>query len=315
MTRSRSATRVLITGASGLVGSELMQRIDGSAREVVGLSHAALDIADRDAVEQAMGAVLPDVVINCAAMADVDRCEREPEVALRVNAIGPRNLAIATARIGAHLVHISTDYVFSGDTVSGGTVPGDKVRQVPYDEWDVPSPVSTYGRSKLGGEHEVMRHATSWAVVRTSLVFGAAKPTFVDLVAQRARAGEEVRAATDMVTCPTSAADLAGVLERIGVERREGLFHVANQGWCSRYELACEVVDLLGLDSSVVRATTAAELQLPAARPPFSAMSDVALRNAGIQTLRHYREPLAKHVGSARRAATGHDVVEPMQRT
>lgn len=283
-----SVARVLVTGAGGLVGSEVVRGLEVSPREVVGLTHAALDIADREAVEQVMDSVLPDVVMNCAAMADVDRCEGDPEAALRVNAIGPRNLATASSRIGAHLVHISTDYVFSGS----------RTTQAPYDEWDVPSPISAYGRSKLGGEHEVMRHATSWAVVRTSLVFGAAKPTFIDLVARRAQAGEEVQAATDMVTCPTSAADLAGVLQRIGVERRSGLFHVTNRGWCSRYELACEVVGMLGFDRSGVKALIAAELQLPAARPPFSAMSDVALRNAGIQSLRHYREPLAAHVRS-----------------
>ncbi len=274
--------RVVVTGAAGLVGSEVAAFLEG--HEVVSLTHDQLDITDRDAVEQSMGTLLPDAVINCAAYADVDACERDPHMALLVNALGPRHLAIACARVGAHLVHVSTDYVFSGD------------KAIPYDEWDEPGPISEYGRAKLGGEQEVMRHAGSWSIARTALVFGKCRPTFVDMVLARARTGEPIHGVEDVTGSPTSAADVARVLARLAVERREGCFHVVNQGSCSRYELAREVLELAGLDPAKVTSSTAAELPWVARRPRNSALASIALERAGITPLRHYREALDEHV-------------------
>src|SRR5579885_829152 len=147
------AMRILVTGAGGQVGSEVAHHLPHC--EVVALDRAACDLADRDSVEQAVAAAAPAAVVNCAAWTDVDGCEADPTRAVLVNALGVRHLAVACARVGAHLVHVSTDYVFSGDKAG------------PYDEWDEPAPRSVYGRSKLGGEREVAGHAGSWAIART----------------------------------------------------------------------------------------------------------------------------------------------------
>ena len=150
--------RVLVTGAGGQVGARVVERL--GAHDVLAAAHDVLDLADREQVEQVVATFGPEAVVNAAALTNVDECERDPERAFAVNALGVRNLAVAAERAGAHVVHISTDYVFDGESTR------------PYDEWDAVAPLSEYGRSKLGGERELMAHAQSWAIVRTSWVFG-----------------------------------------------------------------------------------------------------------------------------------------------
>jgi dTDP-4-dehydrorhamnose reductase len=199
---------------------------------------------------------------------------------MAVNALGPRHLAVACTRVGAHLVHVSTDYVFDGE------------KDGPYDEWDLPRPLSVYGRSKLGGELEVARHASSWTVARTSWVFGRRGRDFVDAVLERARQGAPLRVVTDQQAAPTYAADLAGMLARLAVERRQGVYHVTNQGACTWHELARAAVELAGLDPGMVGTTTAAEFGRPAPRPANSVLANIALTAAGLPRLRPWRAAL-----------------------
>ena len=272
--------RLLVTGAGGQVGAEVAPHL--VHHDVVALDRSRLDLADRDAVEQVLGTVLPDAVVNCAAYTDVDGCESDPDRAMRVNALGVRHLAVACARVGAHVVHVSTDYVFSGD------------KDGPYDEWDTPAPRSAYGRSKLGGEAEVARHAGSWALVRTSWVFGRRGRNFVDTIVGRAREGQPLRVVTDQRGCPTYAPDLAGVLARLAVERRVGIYHVTNEGACTWHELARAAVELAGLDPGAVGEMTTAELGRPAPRPANSVLAGTALAASGFKRLRPWREALAE---------------------
>jgi dTDP-4-dehydrorhamnose reductase len=270
--------RILVTGAGGQVGCEVAAHLPH--HEVMALGRPQLDVAERDAVEQVLGTVLPDAVVNCAAYTNVDACETDPERAMAVNALGPRHLAAACARVGAHLVHISTDYVFDGE------------KEGPYDEWDQPAPRSVYGRSKLGGEIEVARHASSWTVVRTSWVFGRRGRDFVDTILRRAREGGPLRVVTDQWGCPTYAPDLAGMLARLAVERRPGVYHITNQGACTWHELARAAVELAGLDPDMVGTTTAAEFGRPAPRPANSVLADTALTASGLPRLRPWRAAL-----------------------
>ena len=270
--------RILVTGAGGQVGCEVAAHLPH--HEIVALGHQQLDVAERDAVEQVLGTVLPDAVVNCAAYTNVDACETDPQGAMTVNALGPRHLATACTRVGAHLVHISTDYVFDGE------------KDGPYDEWDQPAPHSVYGRSKLGGEVEVARHASSWTLVRTSWVFGRRGRDFVDTILRRAREGGPLRVVTDQRGCPTYAPDLAGLLARLAVERRQGVYHVTNQGACTWHELARAAVELAGLDPDMVQTTTAAELGRPAPRPANSVLANVALTASGLPRLRPWRAAL-----------------------
>jgi dTDP-4-dehydrorhamnose reductase len=270
--------RILVTGAGGQVGCEVAAHLPH--HEVMALGRNELDVAERDAVEQVLGTVLPDAVVNCAAYTRVDACETDPEGAMTVNALGPRHLAAACSRVGAHLVHISTDYVFDGE------------KDGPYDEWDQPGPRSVYGRSKLGGEVEVARHASSWTLVRTSWVFGRRGRDFVDTILRRAREGGPLRVVTDQRGCPTYAPDLAGMLARLAVERRPGVYHVTNQGACTWHELARAAVELAGLDPDLVGETTAAELGRPAPRPANSVLANTALTGSGLPRLRPWRAAL-----------------------
>jgi dTDP-4-dehydrorhamnose reductase len=278
-----------VTGAAGQVGSEIAPHLPH--HEVFGLTRDELDLGDRHSVEQALGAFLPDAVVNCAAWTEVDACEADLAKAMRINALGVRHLAVACARIGSHLVHISTDYVFAGD------------KDGPYDEWDEPAPRSVYGRSKLGGEIEVARHADSWAVVRTSWVFGRRGKNFVDTILAKARAGDTLRVVTDQRGCPTYAPDLAGVLARLAVEQGRGLFHVTNTGACTWNELARTAVALAGLDPAAIGEARTADFPRPAPRPANSVLASSALAGAGIPPLRPWAEALADRIAHAASAA------------
>ncbi|MCZ7526867.1 MAG: dTDP-4-dehydrorhamnose reductase [Acidimicrobiia bacterium] len=275
--------RILVTGAGGQLGSAAVARLGG--REVLAADHAVLELADRERVEQVVGAFAPDVVLNCAALTDVDACERDPDLAYATNALGVRHLAVAAERLGAHVVHVSTDYVFDGS------------QRRPYHEWDDPAPVSEYGRSKLGGELELARHCRSWAVVRTSWVFGRRGSDFVSWVLDAHRRGELRGLVDDQTSCPTYAPDLAAALVRLAAGRLPGLFHVRNEGACSRHRFGVDVLELAGRDPSGVGTITSAELGRPAARPAYSALDDRAWRLAGLPPLRHYREALAEYLG------------------
>jgi dTDP-4-dehydrorhamnose reductase len=271
--------RILVTGAAGQVGSEVAAHL--AHHDTVPADRARLDICDRAAVEQALGSLLPDAVVNCAAWTNVDGCESDPERAFVANAVAVRHLAVACARIGAHLVHVSTDYVFAGDC------------DRPYHEWDRPDPRSVYGHSKLGGELELTAHARSWALVRTSWVFGRRGRNFVDTILARARQGGPLSVVTDQRGCPTYAPDLAGVLARLAAGRHQGVFHVTNAGACTWHELAVAALELAGLPA-MVGETTAAALARPAPRPANSVLADNALASVGLARLRPWREALAE---------------------
>ena len=269
--------RVLVTGGSGQVGSELAGHLPG--HEVVTPGRTELDLADRDSVEQMVARVAPDLVVNCAAYTAVDQAEAEPGQAMLVNAVGVRHLAVACRRIDAHLVHVSTDYVFDGD------------KQAPYDEYDLPAPRSAYGRSKWAGELEVMRHAGSWTIARSAWVFGRVGRSFVETIVRRARAGEPLRVVDDQWGSPTFAPHLAGMLARLGVERRQGVFHVVNAGSCSWFQLAADVLAVAGVEADLQPMTTP-ELRRPAPRPANSVLTSLVLPSLGGPPLPHYREAL-----------------------
>lgn len=276
--------RILVTGAAGQVGERVVDVLAGR-HEVLGVARDVLDLTDREQVEQVVAEFAPDAVVNTAAMTNVDACERDPERAFAVNALGVRTLAQASARRGAHLVHVSTDYVFDGAATR------------PYDEWDVVHPISEYGRSKLGGELEVERHAATWTIVRTAWVFGRRGTDLVSWAFGAYDRGELEGVLADQVSIPTYAPDLAGLLARFALERRSGLFHVTSGSEvCTRHELIVTAFRARGLDPSGIGPIDAAELDRPAARPPMSALDNRALRLAGLPSLRPWRDAVTEYV-------------------
>jgi dTDP-4-dehydrorhamnose reductase len=279
--------RVLVTGAQGQVGRELAELLAGEDRhDLLALSRAELDISDRERVLQVCGEWGPEVIFNAAAFTKVDACEEQADMAWAVNALGPRNLAEGARLCSAHLVHVSTDYVFDGRS------------QRPYTEWDQTGPLSAYGRSKLAGEQEVHRLLPGATVVRTSWVCGRYGANMVKTVLRLAEAPGELRFVDDQHGCPTFADDLAGALVRLGTARQPGLFHVTNQGPTTWFGFACDVLAAAGHSPGRVVPVATADLvpARPAPRPANSVLDNAALRLLGQPLLADHRTALERTV-------------------
>ena len=267
-------TKVFVTGASGMLGRELQREL-ADGYDVVA---PRVDITDRDAIVGAITTVAPDVVVHAAAWTDVDGCELDPERALRTNALGTRHVADGARRAGAHVVAVSTDYVFDGTA------------DRPYTEWDDPNPASAYGRSKLGGEREL---DPGWAVARTSWLFAGQGKNFVRTILER---DGELRVVDDQVGNPTAAPDLARMIRHLVATRLPGTFHVTNQGATSWFQLARDACALAGQDPERVQPMSSSELDRPAPRPARSVLDNAALRLSGIPLLPDHHEPLEQIV-------------------
>ena len=275
--------RVLVTGAGGQLGRELVEAFSGPPLDVVALDRSQLDVADRDSVLGAITSLRPDAVVHPAAWTAVDACESDPDRAWRVNALGTRHVADAARRVCASVTYVSTDYVFDG------------TKQGPYVEWDEPAPRSVYGRSKLGGERELDPGST---IVRTSWLFGRHGSNMVKTLLRLAASDGEVRFVDDQWGCPTAADDLASVVRHLVTARLPGTFHVTNGGATTWYGFARDVFAAAGEDPERVRPVTTAELDppRPAPRPANSVLDNAALRLTGVPLLPDHREPMGRLV-------------------
>jgi dTDP-4-dehydrorhamnose reductase len=253
--------RILITGAGGMLGSDVCRAASAAGLEVVALDHAALDVADRGAVESAVAHERPGAVVNCAAWTDVDGAESSVEAAMAANRDGAGNVARAAVAHGAWTVHISSDYVFDGS------------KSGPYVESDPVNALSAYGRSKLEGERAVAAAATdAHTIVRSSWLFGTDGRCFPKTILRLASEREELTVVDDQVGCPTFTGHLAlALLELVVGERIPGVVHVAGGGQCSWFEFASQIVESAGLACRVVPGKTA-DLDRAAPRPAYSVL-------------------------------------------
>lgn len=252
--------RILITGAAGMLGSDVCAAAIAAGHEPLAFSRSELDITDASAVAAAVAAGCPDAVINCAAWTDVDGAESEPAAAVAVNVTGAENVARASAAAGAWLVHVSTDYVFPGTQAE------------PYVESDLVGPASAYGRSKLEGERAVAAVAADrYTIVRTAWLFGTGGPCFPRTISRLARERDQLAVVDDQVGCPTWTGHLAPALIVLAAGRIGGPVHVAAAGACSWWEFAREIVAGAGIECEVLPCTTA-EFPRPAPRPAFSVL-------------------------------------------
>ncbi len=277
--------KVLVTGAGGQLGIDVVRHCIATGDDVVALDRAALDITDGDAVRDVVATHRPDAVINAAAYTAVDACETDEEGADAVNHLAVHHLVGACTGVGAHLVHVSTDYVFDGTLAR------------PYREDDEPNPQSAYGRTKLAGERVL---GAGSAVARTSWVCGEHGNNMVKLVLRLAGERDELAFVDDQRGCPTFTADLAPALRRLAVDRREGVHHLTNQGAVSWYEFVREILAAAGHDPDKVRPIATADLDppRPAPRPANSVLDNAVWRDAGLPLLRDFREPLAEVVAA-----------------
>jgi dTDP-4-dehydrorhamnose reductase len=249
-----------------MLGLDVLRAGERAGHEVLGLTHAELDITEARAVTEAFARAAPDAVLNCAAWTDVDAAESNREQAHAVNAAGAGNLALSAAAAGVRLLHVSSDYVFDGEP------PRDRAGQPrPYVESDRTGPRSAYGQSKLAGELEVLDASPRHAVVRSAWLFGLGGRNFADTMLRLAHAREAVRVVIDQVGCPTWTGHLAPAL--IGLLERDvsGLVHLAGGGHVSWNGFAAEIFRQADVACRVEPATTA-QMSRPAPRPAWSAL-------------------------------------------
>ena len=284
--------KLLITGCRGQLGTELQKQISDMrspigplpeeyrGAEVVGVDIDTLDLSLREKVIPFIVEGGFDLVINCAAMTNVDGCETDYDSAYKANALAPMYIAEACEASGAKLIHVSTDYVF----------PGDGTR--PYTEGDLPSPKTAYGSSKLAGEKYAMGQCRRCFVARTAWLYSLYGKNFVKTIINAARKNGAVKVVSDQVGNPTNAADVAYHLLKMGVTEEYGIYHVTNNGICSWYDFAKEILRIK-VPEAECSPCTSDEYQSRTPRPKYSALDHVMLRLTCGDEMRDWREALA----------------------
>jgi dTDP-4-dehydrorhamnose reductase len=251
--------KLLVTGAAGMLGRDVMLAAGNAGHDVVGFGRAELDVANAGALDRKLDLERPDVVINCAAWTDVDGAEEAEEAAFAINGAGAGNVAAAAAKIEAKVLHVSTDYVFDGSKGAG------------YVESDQPAPLSAYGRTKLAGEEAVAAANKRHFIVRSAGLFGIGGRNFVETMLQLAETRNEVLVVRDQVGSPTYTWHLAYGIVRLIDGMEYGIHHMAAAGQCSWYEFAREIFEQAEVECKVLSGTTEM-LGRPAPRPAFSAL-------------------------------------------
>lgn len=285
--------KIIITGANGQLGTDLCKALSHS--DLVPLTHKDIEITDMNSVKRVFGRYKSDVVINTAAFVRVDDCETEQDKAFRVNALGARNIAVAAQELGAKLVHMSTDYVFGGEA---------KPRIIPYTEFDVPVPLSLYGKSKLAGETFVRHLCQRHFIIRASGLFGIAGASgkggnFVEAILKLAKERDELRVVNDQVFSPTCSKDLAKKIALLIETEYYGTFHITNKGTCSWYDFTREILKQAGLKTTVTPISSG-EYPQKAKRPGFSVLDNYHLRLLGMDDMRPWQEALKDYMRKKR---------------
>lgn len=287
--------KILITGSKGQLGNELQKIIKtGNAEigaisdslknaEVIALDVEDLDITKLEQVKSVLNEVKPDVVINCAAATNVDGCESNADLAYKINAIGPRNLAMVAEEIGAKVVQVSTDYVFSG------------VGEKPLAEYELTAPYSVYGKTKLSGEEFVREFSSKYYIVRTAWLYGYVGHNFVYTMMKLGKDRDNLSVVNDQLGNPTNANDLAYHILKLIETEEYGVYHCTGKGECSWYDFAAEIMKLAGRNCTVNPCTsTEYKAMYPnsAKRPEYSSLDNMMLRCTVGDEMRDWKDAL-----------------------
>lgn len=287
--------KILITGCNGQLGRAINAEYKKDDVEFIntdvveGEGITALDITRVDEVLALVRRTRPDVIINCAAHTNVDKCEEQWDLAYQINAIGPRNLSIAAREIGAKLIHVSTDYVFAGD--------GER----PYTEFDDVAPNSAYGKTKLEGERFVQKFAERYFIVRTAWLYGDGK-NFAKTMLRLSETHDKVSVVCDQIGSPTSAMELARMIRSLEPTENYGLFHGTCEGCCSWADFASEVFRLAGKNTEVEYITTEEyQRRNPASakRPAYSVLDNYMLRLTSDYRMADWKAAIKEYMGEA----------------
>ena len=270
---------ILISGSVGQLGKAFIKILSAKKEEFTAFDIDTLDITDLSAVQKKIAQIKPQIIINCAAFTDVDACEGSRGKAYLVNGLGARNLAFAASFAGASIVQISTDYVFSGK------------KQMPYTVLDNPAPISVYGESKLFGEIYAKQFSPRYYIVRTSWLFGDSPNNFVAKFLNWIKEKDSIKVPQNRFSAPTYTYDLAKAVLDLVKTGIFGLYHITNQGGCSRLEFARQIAEIIGWKGEVI-GVDEEEFNLKAKRPPFAVLDNFPLKETIGYTLRPYQEAL-----------------------
>ncbi|WP_326511637.1 dTDP-4-dehydrorhamnose reductase [Clostridium intestinale] len=283
--------KVLITGAKGQLGKQITNILrNGQSEigklpkeyenvEIIGVDVDVLDITDINAVRSYLTAVKPEIIINCAAYTNVDACESNEDLAFKINALGPRNLAIISNEVNAKVIHVSTDYVFSGE----GTVP--------FKEYDETIPVSVYGKTKLAGEKFVREIADKYYIIRTAWLYGYEGSNFVYTIIKAGKEKGYLTVVDDQRGNPTNAEDLAHHMLKVAVTEEYGTYHCTGTGECSWYDFASKIIEFSNIECKV-DPVTSNDYVRAAKRPSYSSLDNMMLRVTIGDEMRNWEDAL-----------------------
>jgi dTDP-4-dehydrorhamnose reductase len=313
--------RVLITGSDGQLGTDLCKELTGF--ELIPCTQNDIEITDVRSVKAVFARYRPEAVINTAAFVRVDDCEAQVDTAFSVNALGARNIAVASQEIGAKLLQISTDYVFGGSASANSVIASEASLSSyyhagglrgeaeasqrgakSYTEFDSPSPINVYGQSKFAGEDFVRHLCHRFFIVRTSGLFGIAGSlgkggNFVETMIRMGKERPELRVVNDQIFSPTYTTDLARKIAHLISTEYYGTFHITNSGICSWYEFASEIIRLTGLSAKVIPITSD-QFPQKARRPAYSVLDHFQLRLLGMDDIRTWQEALRDYLNKKR---------------
>jgi len=276
--------KILITGYEGMLGSDLVETLKNENKhELILTDINDLDITNFNQVNEFLKKEKPEIVINVAAYTDVDGCETNRDLAFNVNSIGPKNLAIVSNEIDAKLLHISTDYVFSGDSLK------------PYHEDDETGPNSYYGETKLQAELFIKENIDNFFIIRTAWLYGLNGKNFVKTMLQLAKTNDKITVVNDQHGSPTFTKDLAIAISELIKTDKYGVYHVTNSDNCTWYEFAKDIFELADININVVPVSTE-EYPTPAQRPKYSVLSNEKWENAGFNQLSSYKDALGRYM-------------------
>ncbi len=275
----------VVTGAQGMLGHDLCAALTLAGTHVVKMDVPEIDISSLSSVLEVLGKVKPKLVINVAALTDVDGCETQEDLAFKVNATGPENLAIAAKRLGSFLVHISTDYVFDGNQTS------------PYKEDDPPNPLGIYGKSKFEGEVKLktVLH-DDYCIIRTQWLYGANGKNFVDTIIGAGQRNKTLRIVNDQFGSPTYTVDLSAAIIKLCEIKATGVFHVTNYGYTTWSDFALKILRLKGLDDVKIEDINTRDLGRPAPRPLYSVLDTSKFEGLTGIKLRPWEDALEEYL-------------------
>jgi dTDP-4-dehydrorhamnose reductase len=274
--------RILITGHKGQLGRALLQRLQHET--LLGIDLPEHDITDAATTRRVICDFGPDVVLHCAALTDVERCAREPELALRVNGLGTHNVGLACLDCGAALLTVSTNEVFDGK------------KGQPYYEHEQRNPINAYGQSKLAAEIYTQMHLSRFYIVRTAWLYARGSNNFPSKIVQAAEEHGRLQVVCDEISSPTYAPDLANALARLILTERYGIYHFTNDGACSRYEFARRILQLAGKHDVPIVPITSDQWPRVSTPPLHCVIRNLAGAHSGIH-LRHWDEALRDYFG------------------